>query len=192
MLPIQRRVTSPCIAVAGRLLPDSLHHTTDPHRDIHQKPLCKRIWGPASCNLPDPALGPRVNLASPCCSGELQPPPSWLQPPSSGKGPFKTVPSPLETAAASPKPPSASARGGGLHPHPSEWLEDITSSTHAHPPCAQLLGGMASPWSCQCPAAGMGVPSCLRHWLMGHPHHPRCWWTSVPNVYQGMPNSQSF
>lgn len=81
------------------------------------------FWGPASCNLLDPALGPWVNLANPHCSEELQPPPSWLQLPSSGKGPLKTVPSPLETAAIRPKSPPVSFLGkysisgaGGPHP----------------------------------------------------------------------------
>lgn len=112
VLPIQ--VGSPLALPRQGSLPDSLHPATDPHGDIHQKPLCSRIWGPASSNLPDPALGPRVNLASPRCRGELQPPPSWLQPPSSGKEPFKTVPSPLETAAASPSAPA----GEEDPPHP--------------------------------------------------------------------------
>lgn len=81
-----------------------------------ESPFANVFWGPASCNLLDPALGPRVNLASPHCSKQLQPPPSRLQLPSSGKGPLKTVPSPLEKAAIRPKSPPVSFLGRRTSP----------------------------------------------------------------------------
>lgn len=108
-----------------------------------ENPFANVFWGPASLN---PALGPRVNLANPHCSEELQPPPSQLQLPSSGKGPLKTIPSPLETAEIRSKSPPVSFLGrrsiSGAGEHHPQYCE--------HSPCTQVSGG--------CPAAGMGVP----------------------------------
>lgn len=96
--------------------------------------LCQGVWedrisqslfvnasGPAIASRLPP-WAPRVILAMPCCSGELQPPPSWLQPPSAGKGPWKTAPCPLSA------PNFTLPQFVGGIPTPCTWLGDIMTA----------------------------------------------------------------
>lgn len=110
------------------------HPSSSPHSraggELCQKLLCKCPMGPTSLNLQAPTRGPLVILASPRCSRELQPPPSWLQPLERGLGNQSPAHWRQQQPALNP-----------LCPSPAKCLGDADCGTCEHPPCTQPLPG---------------------------------------------------